>query len=258
MNSAQDLSPELKGLVLRRLTNDTDSETIHTQLKTVQDELTRLQAQAATDTRAITADHAGTYSGVADGYESVLTPEKLQTMTAQDYNAVTPEPVPENAIGKLIRGTTWYYVTTLPASELKGVKEGASVQLLFARDVYDQMDMTVERVGNNEAGYRLLVLSCNQYIQNVTLLRQQSADVVFNSYQGLRVPKDAVRVEDGGQTGVYVLEGATARWKPITILHDNGESYVVELDKTSTANLWPGDEVIIHAKNLYDGKVVGK
>ena len=94
--------------------------------------------------------------------------------------------------------------------------------------------------------------------QNVTLLRQQSADVVFNSYQGLRVPKDAVRVEDGGQTGVYVLEGATARWKPITILHDNGESYVVELDKTSTANLWPGDEVIIHAKNLYDGKVVGK
>ena len=28
MNSAQDLSPELKGLVLRRLTNDTDSETI--------------------------------------------------------------------------------------------------------------------------------------------------------------------------------------------------------------------------------------
>ncbi|MBS6845348.1 MAG: hypothetical protein KH299_04585 [Firmicutes bacterium] len=258
MNSAQDLSPELKGLVLRRLTNDTDSETIHTQLETIQDELTRLQAQAATDTRAITADHAGTYSGVADGYESVLTPEKLQTMTAQDYNAVTPESVPENAIGKLIRGTTWYYVTTLPASELKGVKEGASVQLLFARDVYDQMDMTVERVGNNEAGYRLLVLSCNQYIQNVTLLRQQSADVVFNSYQGLRVPKDAVRVEDGGQTGVYVLEGATARWKPITILHDNGESYVVELDKTSTANLWPGDEVIIHAKNLYDGKVVGK
>ena len=197
-------------------------------------------------------------AAVADGYETVLTPGKLQTMTAQDYNLIEPETVPENAIGKLIRGTTWYYVTTLPASELKDVKEGARVQLLFARDVYDQLDMTVERVGNNEAGYKLLVLSCDKYMQNVTLLRQQSADVVFNSYQGLRVPKDAVRVEDGGQTGVYVLEGATARWKPITILHDNGESYVVELDKTSTANLWPGDEIIIHAKNLYDGKVVGK
>lgn len=258
MNSAQDLSPELKGLVLRRLAGAGDSETIRTQLETVQDELSRLQSQAASDTRAITAGFAGTYSGVADGYETVLTPDVLLTLTVQDYNAVEPQSVPENAIGKIIRGSTWYYVTALPASELKDVKEGSYVQLLFARDVYDQIEMRVERVGQNEAGYRLLVLSCSQYMQNVTLLRQQSADVVFNSYQGLRVPKDAVRVDEAGKTGVYTLEGATARWKPITILHDNGESYVVELDKTSTANLWPGDEVIIHAKNLYDGKVVGK
>lgn len=258
MNSAQDVSPELKGLVLRRLAGAGDSETIRTQLETVQTELTRLQSQAASDTRAITAGFAGTYSGVADGYEAVLTPDALATLTVQQYNSVEPQSVPENAIGKIIRGSTWYYVTALPASELKDVREGSHVQLLFARDVYDQIEMRVERVGQNEAGFRLLVLSCSQYMQNVTLLRQQSADVVFNSYQGLRVPKDAVRVDEAGKTGVYTLEGAAARWKPITILHDNGESYVVELDKTSTANLWPGDEVIIHAKNLYDGKVVGK
>ena len=32
--------------------------------------------------------------------------------------------------------------------------------------------------------------------------------------------------------------------------------YVVELDKSSTQNLWPGDEIIVGARNLYDGKVV--
>ena len=88
------------------------------------------------------------------------------------------------------------------------------------------------------------------------MLRQQSADVVFNSYSGLRVPKDAVRVDENGRTGVYILEGAVARWKTIEILHDNGESYVVTLDKSSTNNLWPGDEIIVGAKDLYDGKVV--
>lgn len=258
MNSAQDLSPEVKGLVLRRLAGSDDAGVIEAQLNTVQEELSRLQSQSLSDTRAICVDSAGTYSGVADGYEAVLTPALLETMTVQDYNAIASEAVPDNAIGKLIRGIRWYYVTTLPASELKNVKEGQTVKVLFARDVYDEMEMTVARVGNNEAGYKLLVLSCNQYIQNVTLLRQQSADVVFTSYQGLRVPKDAVRVNEDGQTGVYTLEGAAARWKPISILHDNGESYVVELDKTSTANLWPGDEVIIHAKDLYDGKVVSK
>ena len=258
MNSAQDLSPELKGIVLRRLAGTGDSASIAAQIESVQEELSRLQEQSAADTKAITVSQAGTYSGVADGYESVLTPEILSSMTVQDYNAVTQQEVPEDAIGKLICGTTWYYVTSLPASELKDVKAGSTVRILFARDVYDEIDMKVERVGNNEAGFKLLVLSCDRYMQNVTLLRQQSADVVFNSYQGLRVPKDAVRVSESGQTGVYILEGAPARWKPITILHDNGESYVVELDKTSTANLWPGDEVIIHSQNLYDGKVVGK
>ena len=95
-------------------------------------------------------------------------------------------------------------------------------------------------------------------MQDVTLLREQSADVVFASYSGLRVPKDAVRVDESGQPGVYVLEGAAAKWKTIEILHDNGESYVVKLDKSSTDNLWPGDEVIVNAKNLYNGKVVSK
>ena len=69
-------------------------------------------------------------------------------------------------------------------------------------------------------------------------------------------PWNVTVVDEKGQPGVYVLEGASAKWKPITILHDNGESYVVKLDKTSTDNLWPGDEVIVNAKNLYDGKVV--
>ena len=117
--------------------------------------------------------------------------------------------------------------------------------------------MRVERVGSSEAGYKLLVLSCNRYMQELTLMRKPSADLMFRSYTGLRVPKEAVRVDEDGQTGVYVLEGAVAKWKDITILHDNGESYVVELDKSSTAHLWPGDEVILHARNLTNGKVVG-
>ena len=80
--------------------------------------------------------------------------------------------------------------------------------------------------------------------------------MVFSSYTGLRVPKAAIRVTDDQRTGVYVLEGRNAVWKYVTPLHDNGETYVVVLDKSSTNNLWPGDEIIVNAPDLYDGKVV--
>ena len=256
MNSAADLSPELKGLVLRRSSDDTDPDALQLQIDALQQELDSLLSQAENDTKAVRVSAAGYFSGVVDGYETVLTPDKLDTLSVPDYQSLQPAAVADGAIGKLIHGDTWYYVTAVPADEARDVKAGDSVQVTFARDFYEKIDMRVERVGASEAGLRMLVLSCSRYMQNVTLLREQSADVIFASYPGLRVPKDAVRVDENGQPGVYVLESAVARWKPITILHDNGESYVVELDKTKTTNLWPGDEVIVNAKNLYDGKVV--
>lgn len=255
MNSVSDLSPELKGLILRRTGSDSDSGSLQARISTLQAELETLEAQSAGDTSAILAGKAGTFSAAVDGYESVLTPERLMEMTVAEFESVQPDETDANAIGRLVTSATWYYACVVPASELSVVEEGNRATLTFARDYYQPVTMRVARLGGNEAGSRLLVLSSDRALQNVTLLRQQSAEIVFTSYSGLRVPKSAVRVENG-QTGVYILEGTLAKWKPITILHDTGESYVVTLDTSSTNNLWPGDELIINAKNLYDGKVV--
>ena len=255
MNSVSDLSPELKGLILRRTGSDSDSGSLQARISTLQAELETLEAQSAGDTSAILAGKAGTFSAAVDGYESVLTPERLMEMTVAEFESVQPDETDANAIGRLVTSATWYYACVVPASELSGVEEGDRATLTFARDYYQPVTMRVARLGGNEAGSRLLVLSSDRALQNVTLLRQQSAEIVFTSYSGLRVPKSAVRVENG-QTGVYILEGTLAKWKPITILHDTGESYVVTLYTSSTNNLWPGDELIINAKNLYDGKVV--
>ena len=255
MNSVSDLSPALKGLILRRTGSDSDSGSLQARISTLQAELETLEAQSAGDTSAILAGKAGTFSAAVDGYESVLTPERLMEMTVAEFESVQPDETDANAIGRLVTSATWYYACVVPASELSGVEEGDRATLTFARDYYQPVTMRVARLGGNEAGSRLLVLSSDRALQNVTLLRQQSAEIVFTSYAGLRVPKSAVRVENG-QTGVYILEGTLAKWKPITILHDTGESYVVTLDTSSTNNLWPGDELIINAKNLYDGKVV--
>ena len=255
MNSVSDLSPELKGLILRRTGSDSDSGSLQARISTLQAELETLEAQSAGDTSAILAGKAGTFSAAVDGYESVLTPERLMEMTVAEFESVQPDETDANAIGRLVTSATWYYACVVPASELSGVEEGNRATLTFARDYYQPVTMRVARLDGNEAGSRLLVLSSDRALQNVTLLRQQSAEIVFTSYSGLRVPKSAVRVENG-QTGVYILEGTLAKWKPITILHDTGESYVAALDTSSTDNLWPGDELIINAKNLYDGKVV--
>ena len=63
-------------------------------------------------------------------------------------------------------------------------------------------------------------------------------------------------VNENGESGVYVLEGAEARWKTVNILYEDGESFLVELDKSSTRNLWPEDEIILTTDTIFEGKVM--
>ena len=172
MNSVSDLSPELKGLILRRTGSDSDSGSLQARISTLQAELETLEAQSAGDTSAILAGKAGTFSAAVDGYESVLTPERLMEMTVAEFESVQPDETDANAIGRLVTSATWYYACVVPASELSGVEEGDRATLTFARDYYQPVTMRVARLGGNEAGSRLLVLSSDRALQNVTLLRQ--------------------------------------------------------------------------------------
>lgn len=257
LSSVSDLSAELKGLILRRSTDVSDLSSIQAQADALEAQLEQLQTVSGSDTTRIAAPSPGYFSGTVDGYESILTPDRLSSISVAELDALEPADVADNACGRLIDNATWYFVTTVPTAYLEDVNVGDSVSVSFSHDFYSTLTMTIDRLGDDEGGRSIVVLRSTEYIQNVTLLREQSADIVFHTYSGLRVPKDALRMVDNTE-GVYVLVSAEARWKPVTILYDNGESYVVELDKSSTSNLWPGDEIIVNAKNLYDGKVVIK
>ena len=118
--------------------------------------------------------------------------------------------------------------------------------------------MKIERISPAENERCILVLSSEAYIQDAVSARTQTADLIFADRSGLRVPKTAIYVNEQGESGVYVLEGAEARWKGIEILYDNDDSFIVEMDKSSTKNLWPEDEIILTAGEIFNGKVMVK
>ena len=256
MNAVEDRSAALKGLILRRTSSETDNAAMDQRILDLTTQLQGLHTEASADTRTVGAGMSGFFSGNVDGFENTLTVESLDTLTVASLNELTPGEAEETALGKIITDSTWYYVTSVPTELVKDARVGREIPVTFSSVFYDDLNMTIERIGEDENGESLLVLSSDLYMQDVTLLREQSADVVFSSYSGLRVPKEAIRVTEDQRTGVYVLENRNAVWKYVTPLHDNGETYVVVLDKSSTNNLWPGDEIIVNAPDLYDGKVV--
>ena len=106
--------------------------------------------------------------------------------------------------------------------------------------------------------YYAVVLSSTRYLAQTTLLRHQAADAVLHTYQGLRVPADALRVSADGTTGVYCVDGENASFRPIELVYQ-GEGYALVKPAEGvrdTQTLRSGDQVIATSGELYDGKVI--
>ena len=86
-SSLDTLIPQLKTTVLKREYAYNGSDDLTAKLDELNAQITALSGAASGGTTRITAPVSGTYSAVADGYESVLTPEVLETMTPSQLSS---------------------------------------------------------------------------------------------------------------------------------------------------------------------------
>ena len=255
--SAESDLATLKAAVLKRDYGAYESqETIQSQVKTVESELTQLRASLS-GAGTVRAKASGTYSAVCDGYESVLTEEFLKDVTPSRLKSLKAGTAESN-VGKLIYGDTWYYAVTLPADQAAELKTMGRVSVRLAKGFDQSIRMTVESVSREENGEAVVVLSSTRYLAQTTLLRHQAADAVLHTYQGLRVPANALRVSEDGTTGVYCVDGENASFRPVTLVYQGaGYALVTPADGVSdTRTLRAGDQVIATSGELHDGKVI--
>ena len=250
-----------------------DSSTVLAEsVSSLTQQIAALQSQASYDTTSIYAPCSGIFSGMVDGLGSVLSPEALETISAGQLAAVSTgtSPVDTGGIGKLITGERWYFAAVVDSSIASRLQPGDRVTAAFSRDFAGEVSMRVERVGREEAEGCVLVLSSNHNLRDVTLLRDQTISLIFQRFTGIRVPKQALRMEtqtatnsDTGEEtqrqalGVYAVVGGRAKFKEVEIVREGSDCYLVSPIKTSDGvRLRAGEQIVVTAPDLYDGKVV--
>lgn len=253
---------ELESLVLKRDYTYTDAADLTAQIADISSKISALKTSASSDTKRITVSQSGIYSAVVDGYENILTVDIVDTIMPSTLSAMKPDSAVSSAVGKLITQNSWYYAANMDAATADTYKVGSTVALRFAKDVNIDLKMTVYRVSDKEDGQKTVLFYCDEYLSQVTLLRHQTADIVHESYTGLRVPTESIRVEDG-VSGVYCLVGLQAYFKPVEVVYKGDGYYLVTAAKnsdntenTGTTSLRIGDEVLITTQSLYNGKVI--
>ncbi len=268
-------SRSFKSAIYRQAHRYGDGDALTTALASAREEIAALQAQTAMSTGRVKVSRSGVFSGQTDGYETVLTPGILESLTPSDLDALAEEEHQGAGIGKLITSATWYFVCPMEEADARRLTEGGSTTVRFSRDWSGEVDMTVERIGPPENGRVAVILSSRKFLSATTLLRRQTVELVFDRRPGLQVPAQALRVEertwtdDGGvehtdQTPcVYVLVGIKAERKWVNILAQGENYYLVEPiavkqgnETQEKRNLRAGDQVIVATQEIYDGMIV--
>lgn len=257
------LGEQLQTTVLKREYAYNGSESLSARLDELNAEIKSVSAAVSGGTTRVRAPIAGTYSAVADGYERVLTVESLETMTPSSLAETAAEEV-TTTVGKIIGGSSWYFAAPVDEKDASLLHEGDRVTLRMASGVSFDLPVTISRIGKAENGKCLVVTESSRYLSYVTLLREQNAELILEEYEGLRIPKNALRVDEDGRSGVYCRVGRIAYFKPVNIIYQGSDYCLVEpgeIDATAESQislytLRANDEVIISAGELYNGKVV--
>ncbi len=251
--------------------------------------ISQLKSLSSSDTTSVSAPHSGLFSAVSDGLESVLNPDFLSSVSAQQLSAyIGKETSPQGTpVGKLITSDRWCFAAVVPSETAARLREGDWITVSFSKDLSLQLEMRVDRIDKANDNGCVLVLSSDRHLKDTTMLRTQTVELIFESYIGIRVPKQALRMitmtlPDGEtqkqMVGVYTVVGARAEFNLVDIIREGSDYYllapseeartctivrkdgnyslVTALDQSDLHILRAGDEVIVSASGLYDGKVV--
>ncbi|MBQ4626185.1 MAG: hypothetical protein IJB45_02915 [Clostridia bacterium] len=243
----------------------------------VQSEIAAIQSDA-TPTKIISADTAGYYVSHLDGYENVLTTQDIDGLTLEKFNEAVnahPASISEGTIGKIIDGYNWYTACIVNSAEISSFDVGDSIKLVFDDYGDDTVKTVVHSVKSVDNGRSLVIFRCNLMNELLSGLRLVNGKIVIKEHTGLKVNKDAVRINEEGQEGVFVRRGELITFRRLNIIYseesfiiatppviteedkkDGNEDLLKDKESLIKNHIKLYDEVIVSGKELSDGMVI--
>ena len=114
----------------------------------------------------------------------------------------------------------------------------------------------VDSIENADDDNKILILSFNVFNQDLIKSRTTQIRILFDEYNGIRIPSAAIHFDDKGEKGVFIKIGVNIYFRYIDIVRTEGDYTLVKdtTDKKGYLSLY--DSVIVEGTDLYDGKIV--
>ena len=189
------------------------------------------------------SDMKGIVSYYYDGYESVYTPDTMESLTngevekisqAKDHEvakAVQETAASGDVLFKIVDNQQWFLLSWLSQDDISKYSEGNRITVDFLdgseKRESTQIEMTIYKL-IPQGEQTLVILSCNRYYKSFDRYRLKECALITSNQSGILLETDSI-VESEGQKGVYVVDKlGNYNFTPIKILEQDGDVTVVE------------------------------
>ena len=203
----------------------------------------------------IVTDASGTFSQIVDGFENV-SPSELSGLSPTRLVELFSSKSGVYGVGKLVTEFKWYYAAIMDFTDTTRISAGKQVPVQFSGAYNETVEMKVESIGKPEDGSCVVLFSSDRGIHEVAPLRYMRAEIITGVVSGIRVPKEAIHLDDKAKTLIYLQTGARAERVYVEILYEVDDVYLVRSGMETGSPLRDGSTIIVKANGLYDGKIV--
>lgn len=252
----QSTSEELLFALNRRQAALGDTSSFATQLEALNSQLTTLSAGLTGIKGEVKAVQSGYFLSKTDGYEQILSADRLSELTPEFLDGLKAQKTDENVVGKIVSDYEWYIAAKVSINDSHNYKAGDSLKIYTSVKSSPVLPVTVKQVNTSKSSSdAVIVFACSEMNSELASMRSGPMTVVSREYSGLKVSKKALRIV-GGEKGVYIVKGMQAKFVPVEILYSTDNMMVCKkMDADGSLRLY--DQVIVKGRNLYDGKIIG-
>lgn len=219
-----------------------------------------LEKQVSNPISTIGVDKPAYFISYIDGYENTLSTSNMYNLTVDDINNINDEVEnldTTNVVGKLIDDYKWYMVGVIDNSK-NTFKVGDTVNLKLESSSINTTGKITQIKDTENANESIVYILCNQMTKDVVQHRVETVEMSVENYEGIRVPKEALRFVDITETdengrektnsyeGVYIKVGEKYQFKKIDVIY-RADDYVISKASADDEYLSLYDDIILES-----------
>ncbi|RQD73108.1 MAG: HlyD family efflux transporter periplasmic adaptor subunit [Candidatus Syntrophonatronum acetioxidans] len=180
------------------------------------------------------------FSGIAvfktDGLEDLLTPDNINFLSYEQMQDFEPnirkinsgERVRKGApLVKIVDNYSWYFSVYVNSSQAEKIRKEGRIYLKFNFAPGEEVQARVYNIEEDEDNRFLVTFMVTEHLKDFYMYRQARADIIYDRSRGVTVPSSALVYKED-EPGVYSVEKAMVRFRPVEIVSSFEEELLVE------------------------------